>query len=190
MTNVLPAALQALRTTVAGVPADAWRRPTPCANWTVTQVLQHAAGDQLAWAATVGTGPMPDFDPFQPSGTLDGGAAELVERALGAATTAWSAVDADAAELPTPLPQGKLPVETAANACALDAAVHAWDIAVATGQPSPLTPELAGPILEAARAVVEPLRGWGAYAPALAARPGDGPVEELLRYLGRDPRWS
>jgi uncharacterized protein (TIGR03086 family) len=79
---------------------------------------------------------------------------------------------------------------TAANACALDAAVHAWDIAVATGQPSPLTDELAGPILEAAKAVVEPLRGWGAYAPELPAEPGDGPVEALLRYLGRDPRWS
>jgi hypothetical protein len=67
---------------------------------------------------------------------------------------------------------------------------HAWDIAVATGQPSPLTPELAGPLLDAARTIVEPLRGWGAYAPELAAEPGDGPVEALLRYLGRDPRWS
>jgi uncharacterized protein (TIGR03086 family) len=196
MTNVLPAALQALRTTVAGVPAGAWERPTPCANWNVTQVLQHAAGDQLAWAATVGTSSMPDFDPFQPSGTLDGSAAELVERAVAAATDAWSGTAVWSAtgpvdgELPTPLPQGKLPAETAANACALDAAVHAWDIAVATGQPSPLTDELAGPILEAAKAVVEPLRGWGAYAPELPAESGDGSVEALLRYLGRDPRWS
>ncbi len=190
MTNVLPAALEALRTTVAGVPGDAWDRTTPCANWDVTQVLQHAAGDQLAWAGTVGTGPMPDFNPFEPSGTLDGTPAELADRALSAATAAWSAVDPADAELPTPLPQGKLPAETAANACALDAAVHAWDIAVATGQPSPLTPELAGPLLAAARVIVEPLRGWGAYAPELAAEPADGPVETLLRYLGRDPRWS
>ncbi|MGI5151672.1 hypothetical protein ACQEVC_35830 [Plantactinospora sp. CA-294935] len=31
----------------------------------------------------------------------------------------------------------------AAAACALDAAVHAWDIAVVTGQPTPLTVALA-----------------------------------------------
>src|SRR5437879_1119050 len=114
MTNVLPAALEARRTTVAGVPADACERPTPCANWCVPPVLPPAAGDRLAWAAPVGTGPMPDFDPFQPSGTLDGGAAELVERALTAANAAWSAVDPGDGELPTPLPQDKLPAETAA----------------------------------------------------------------------------
>lgn len=196
MTNVLPAALEALRTTVAGVPDGAWGRPTPCREWTATQVLQHAAGDQLAWAGTVGAGPMPDFDPFQPSGQLDGTPAELVDRAVTAATAAWSttagwsAAGPVDAELPTPLPQGTLPAETAANACALDAAVHAWDIALGTGQPSPLTPELAGPLLDAARAIVEPLRGWGAYAAELPAASGDGPVEELLRYLGRDPHWS
>jgi hypothetical protein len=45
---------------------------------------------------------------------------------------------------PTPFPPvPQLPAQLAAAACALDAAVHAWDIAVATGQPSPLTAELA-----------------------------------------------
>ena len=37
-----------LRAAVAGVPADGWQRPTPCAEWNVTQVLQHAALDQRA----------------------------------------------------------------------------------------------------------------------------------------------
>ena len=36
---------------------------------------------------------------------------------------------------------------------------------------------------------VEPLRGF-AYAPALPAAEGDGPVEALLRYLGRSPSWT
>ncbi|GAA0924646.1 hypothetical protein GCM10009558_036890 [Virgisporangium aurantiacum] len=89
--------------------------------------------------------------------------------------------------MPTPLPQGALPAWLAAGACALDAGVHAWDIAVATGQPSPLTPELAGPLMVAARAIVEPLRAYGAYAPALPAADGDDEVAALLRYLGRKP---
>ena len=72
--------------------------------------------------------------------------------------------------MPTPLPQGALPVWLAAGACALDAGVHAWDIAVATGQPSPLTPNLAGPLMVAARAIVEPLRAYGAYASSLPVK--------------------
>jgi hypothetical protein len=45
-------------------------------------------------------------------------------------------------------------------------------------------------LLPVARAIVEPLRQYGAYAPALEPADNDGPVAELLRYLGRDPRWS
>jgi hypothetical protein len=41
----------------------------------------------------------------------------------------------------------------------------------------------------AARAVVEPLRQHGGYAPALAPEAGDDTLAELLRYLGRDPIW-
>src|SRR6202000_3457401 len=48
---------------------------TPCADWTVTQVLQHAAGDQLAWAAALGVGGGPSANPFAASGQLDGSVA-------------------------------------------------------------------------------------------------------------------
>jgi hypothetical protein len=82
-----------------------------------------------------------------------------------------------------------LPATTAAAVCALDAAVHAWDIAVATSQRSPLTPALAAVLLAAAPAVADPLRGW-AYADALTPTEDDDEVARLLRYLGRDPGWS
>jgi hypothetical protein len=78
----------------------------------------------------------------------------------------------------------------AAGACALDAAVHAWDVAVATGQESPLGAELAGELLPVAQNLVEPLRAYGVYAAALPAEPGDDDVASLLRYLGRRPDWS
>ncbi|MCX4818685.1 hypothetical protein OG883_01955 [Streptomyces sp. NBC_01142] len=87
------------------------------------------------------------------------------------------------------LPPNKMPAALGASACALDAAVHAWDIAVATGQPSPLTPELASDLLGAARQFVEPLRAF-AFAPVVPAEPGDDAVAELLKYLGRRPDWA
>ena len=97
---------------------------------------------------------------------------------------------ADDPAVPVPLPQGRLGAAVAVGACALDAAVHAWDIAVATGQPSPLDAALAAQLHEVAREIVEPLRGF-AYASALPALPGDdGEPGSLQRYLGRDPHWA
>ncbi len=165
--DVLDTAHEALRKVVGGVPAPDWGLPTPCAEWNVTQVLQHAAGDQVAWASVVADVPSPGANPFEPSGKLDEAPDHVVVVAL----------------------EPMLPVQTAAAACALDAAVHAWDIAVATGQPSPLSPALAAVLMTAASAVAEPLRGW-AYADALETAAGDDEVAQLLRYLGRDPAWT
>ncbi|WFF00423.1 TIGR03086 family metal-binding protein [Micromonospora sp. WMMD964] len=187
---VLGEAHKALRTAVEGVPADAWDRPTPCDQWTVTQVLQHATGDQLAFASAIVGGPGPTEDPFAPSGRIEGDKMVDLRAALDASARAWASVADDNPQVPTPLPQGKLPAPVGAVACALDAAVHAWDIATATGQSSPLGEDLARPLLVVARQIVEPLRNYGAYAPAITTDPEADEVSVLLAYLGRDPQWS
>lgn len=185
---VLDAAHAALRTAVAGV--TDWSAPTPCSAWNVTQVLQHATGDQLGFAAAITGSGGPTEDPFAPSGVLAGDPVELAEAAMSAAAGAWSRVGPEVTDAPVPVPPGTLPAAVGAGACALDAAVHAWDIAVAGGHPSPLTPELARDLHAVAMQIVEPLRGYGAYAPALPAEDGDDEAAALLRYLGRDPRWT
>jgi uncharacterized protein (TIGR03086 family) len=186
--NVMTESLDLLQAAAMMISDKNTKAPTPCADWTVTQVLQHAAGDQLAWSAALGVGSGPAENPFAPSGHLDGSAADLLTPALAAARTAWAGIGHDQPAVPTPLPQGELPAEVAAAACALDAAVHAWDIAAALGQPGFLSDELAAQLLPA-RTIIEPLRQYGAYAAALAPQPGGGDSAELLRYLGRDPQW-
>ena len=189
--TVLTTALDALRhvTTVA-VDTDRLDDPTPCSAWTVAQVLFHAAGDQHAWASTVGAGSLPSYNPFDPPRRLDDGVQDTIAKAIEAATGAWAGVDPTASSVRTPLPPvPEMAPALAAAACALDAAVHAWDVAVATGQPTPLTTELAEQLLPAARATAEPLRGF-AYAPALPVQADDDPATALLRYLGRDPLWT
>jgi uncharacterized protein (TIGR03086 family) len=187
--TILNGAHEALRTAVLGVAAEDWDRPTPCSDWTATQVLQHAAGDQIGFAAFITGGPGPSENPFAPSGKLDGSPLVVAEEAMKASAEAWATVDRDAQEVSVPVPPGKMPAELGVGACALDAAIHAWDIAVATGQPSPLTPELARELMPVATGIVEPLRAFGAYAPALEAEDGDDDVAALLRYLGRRPDW-
>ncbi|MEN0137828.1 MAG: TIGR03086 family metal-binding protein [Rhodococcus sp. (in: high G+C Gram-positive bacteria)] len=187
--DVLDAAHAMLRTVVRGVDAAGWGRPTPCDQWTVTQVLQHAAGDQLGFASAITGGPGPAEDPFAPSGTLGADPVEFLDFSLRAAADAWASIDAAAESVATPLPQGALTPRIGVGACALDAAVHAWDIAVATGQPSPLSPLVASELLVVAREIVEPLRQYGVYAPVVEGSDGDE-VAALLRYLGRRPDWA
>jgi uncharacterized protein (TIGR03086 family) len=186
--NVMTESLDLLQTAAAMITGANGKTPTPCSEWTVIQVLQHAAGDQLAWSAALGVGSGPAENPFAPSGQLDGSAGDLLEPALATARTAWAGISHDQEAVPTPLPQGELPAEVAAAACALDAAVHAWDIAAALGQPGFLPGGLAAELLPA-QVIIEPLRQFGAYAAAQPPQPGDDHAAELLRYLGRDPQW-
>jgi uncharacterized protein (TIGR03086 family) len=185
--DILDEARTMLRTAVAGVPADSWNLPTPCEQWTAAQVLQHAALDQLVWASVLSGAAMPGENPFAPSGQLDGEPVAYADQALDASVGAWTAIDTE--KVLSPLPQGEMAPELAAGAAALDAAIHAWDIAVATGQGSPLTPELARSLMPVATSIVEPLRAYGAYAAALEP-PTTNDDAVLLSYLGRSPNWT
>src|SRR5215208_1427113 len=68
--SILDRAHEALRAAVGGVAEDQWTAATPCENWTVAQVLQHAVGDQQAYAGMLTGAGFPDFDPFAPTGEL------------------------------------------------------------------------------------------------------------------------
>ncbi|WP_067667761.1 TIGR03086 family metal-binding protein [Nocardia miyunensis] len=187
--EVLATSHRALADAVAGTDAEHLNAITPCSEWTVAQVIQHAAADQRAYAAALGVGPGPAYDPFAPSGTLDDPAA-LIAAALEESSTAWATVTDETESVPTPLPHGELPTPTAAVMCALDAAVHAWDITTATGRPAALTDGDSIHFLTAATGLVEPLRQWGAFAAIVPGRESDSPAHRLLRYLGRNPEWT
>jgi uncharacterized protein (TIGR03086 family) len=186
----LDASHHALRAVVGTLADSDLDRPTPCSQWSVAQVLRHAAGDQIGYAAFLGAGPGPDEDPFAPSATPPQDPKAFLEEALTRSAAAWAAVDPETEEVAVPVPPNKLSARVGAGACALDAAVHAWDIAMGAGRPSPLTPELSAELLEVARQIVEPLRQYGVYAAELTVEPGDDAEAVLLRYLGRDPRWT
>ena len=188
--DVLDEAQAMLRAAVAGVPADGWQRPTPCSEWNVTQVLQHAALDQGAWAAVISGRQPSGENPFAPTGRLGAEPVAYVEAALDASEPAWAAVSRDGEPVPTPLPSGPMAPADAAGAAALDAAIHAWDIAVATGQDSPLTTGLARTLTPVATSIVEPLRQYGAYAAAVEPRASADSATALLCYLGRSPTWT
>ncbi|WP_027341151.1 TIGR03086 family metal-binding protein [Hamadaea tsunoensis] len=185
--SILDRAHDALRSATSGV--RDWGVGSPCDQWTVAQVLQHAAGDQIAYAAAITGGAGPAENPFTPSGHIEGEPAALIEEAIGRSAAAFATLSAGQADVPTPIPPHAMSAEMAAGAAAMDAAVHAWDIAVATGQASPLDDDMAAELLPVARELVEPLRGWGAFKAAIDA-PAAGAAAELLLFLGRRPEWQ
>jgi uncharacterized protein (TIGR03086 family) len=178
-----------LRTAVLGVSGGSWGGRTPCTEWTVRQVLNHARLDQLAYAGAVTGEPgMPPSDPFRPVDGFGGAPLDELDEALAASASAWATVSFDAPNAPTPI--GALPPWVGAGACALDAAVHGWDIAVATGQDLPLPEELAEQLALTAAQIVDFIRdSYHVYAPALDGPANAGHADTLLRFLGRDPGW-
>jgi len=88
------------------------------------------------------------------------------------------------------VPRLRSPGRLSGRGAALDAAVHAWGIAVATGQPSRLTPPLAHAVRPVAVQLVEPLRACRYYGPAIQPTPGADETVLLLNYLGRRENWT
>jgi uncharacterized protein (TIGR03086 family) len=177
-----------LREVVAAVPGTAWAAPTPCSEWTVRQVLNHARVDQQAYGLVL-TGDRPDSDPFHPADALDGDPVAALDKVLRAVADGYARLPADADQVPTPL--GPMPLPFAAATAAMDAAVHAWDIAAATGRNRPLGADLAEGIWPAADRLVDQLRdAYQVFAPALKMKDEYDRAETLLAFLGRDPHWT
>ncbi|MDI2127258.1 TIGR03086 family metal-binding protein [Yinghuangia seranimata] len=175
-----------LRAAVRGVPADAWGSATPCDEWTVRQVLNHARLDQQALLIQIAQiGPM--SDPFEPEDAVAADPYAELDGILTAAMAAWEAVR-DQEVVQTPM--GPMPPTAATAAAALDAGLHAWDIARGTGQDLPLSDELADGLGDIANHLIPFVRdSFGKYA---AEVPTDaaGPAAALLAFSGRDPLWS
>lgn len=178
-----------LRTVVRGVPADAWGNPTPCSEWTVRQVFNHARLDQLALVMQI-TDIGPLSDPFSPEDAVGGDPLADLGSALLTATTAWES-GRQAEFVPTPM--GPMPATVGTAAGALDAALHAWDIAVATGQreSAPLSDELAAGLEDIANQIVDFVRNsFGKYGPVVEVGPDASPADKLLGFSGRNPAWT
>ncbi|MFJ1807321.1 MULTISPECIES: TIGR03086 family metal-binding protein [unclassified Streptomyces] len=187
-TEVLLRAHDYLREVVAAVGDEQWGVATPCDAWTARQVLNHARIDQQGYGLAL-TGGQPDSDPFHPADAFDGDPTAELAKVLDAVAGAYARLPADTEQVPTPL--GPLPLPLAVGAAAMDAAVHAWDIAVATGQDRPLPAATAEGIRPTAEHLVDHLRdAFGVFAPARETPNGHDPAATLLAFLGRDPRWS
>jgi len=157
---------------------DAWDAPTPCADWTVRQLVDHvievnrSALEASGWPIAVS-----DTDDIAEQWT-----------AL-AAQVAQAMDDPTYAAAPTPSPFGELAFKQLAGGVILhDVLVHTWDLARATGQSENLDPEAVASAHAKMRPFDQFLRGPGMFGPAVSAPDDTDDQTQLLAFVGRHVR--
>ena len=171
---------------VNAVAAGQWGDPTPCAEWSVRDLANHVAGEDL-W-----TTPLMRGDTIEEVGSRFDGDLLGDDPIRSALDAAWEAKETVAQELPgratVHLSYGEEKAGEYVLQLAADHLIHGWDIAVATGGDVRLDPHL---VTEVAAWFSEREHLYR-QAGAIAARP---PAEadaqsQLLAAFGRDPRWG
>jgi len=155
-------------------------RPTPCAAWDLGRLLAHLEDGLGAFEEAAG-GSVSRWPAPSSERRVDG----LRRRA----TTVLGAWVGAPDTLPARVRLGDADLDTALllHTAALEVAVHAHDVAVATnpGTPRPLPEELARGLLLVAREVVGPGDRPGRFAAPRRTRADQTSAELLLGYLGR-----
>ncbi len=154
---------------------DQSRAATPCPEWDVAALVRHVVGGNQRVQELAGEQPvaLPD---------------EPASAHLVSAAAAQQVFDApDGLTRPFKLPFATLPGSAFIGIRSTDAFAHAWDLAVATGQPIELDDELATQLLEVSRRLLVPeLRGEGRpFGDEQPCPPGRRPTDQLAAFLGR-----
>ncbi|GGU92013.1 hypothetical protein GCM10010211_68520 [Streptomyces albospinus] len=166
---------------VAAVRPDDLRRPTPCAGWTVRQLLDHMVWESLMAASIAEGAPRDDH-------TADHLGDDHVAAFEGSARTAL-AVFTGSGMLHRTFGPYEAPGGLLVQQVTVELLAHGWDLARAIGAPTDLAPEAAAETLEAARLIygAAPRTEGSSFAPERAAPPGATGADRLAAYLGRSP---
>jgi uncharacterized protein (TIGR03086 family) len=160
---------------VAGIDPTDLDLPTPCAEYTVRDLLEHMRTGALAFAAAFRGEQPPAPDNADPLTGVMPALAGLVD-----AMTAPGALDGTVT-----VAFGALPAEHAARFVALDGLVHGWDLAQATGQPYAPPDELITEVTTFAHQAIDAMRETERFGPAQPAPADASPIDALAAFTGR-----
>jgi uncharacterized protein (TIGR03086 family) len=186
LVDVLGKALKQTGTAIASVRPEQAGLPTPCSSWDVRALVNHIVYDARMFADTARGLPRPpageDLIDDDWSAAFEATAAELL--------AVWRRPGATEGTIT--LPQGEVPKTWRLGQQIANFAVHAWDVARATGQPTALDPEVGRLALDWGRANLKPeFRGEEAsgkvFGPEVPVA-DDAPLyDRLAGFFGRNP---
>ena len=168
---------------VRAVGSNQWGAPTPCTRWTVRDLVNHLTVEQL-WVPPLMEGATVEEigDRFE-GDQLGDDPLGVWRRAAAAARGAFARPGA--LDSTVGLSAGPTPAVEYCSQMAMDAAVHTWDLARATGGDTRIAPEL----VAFARREVEPyadrLSASGLFDPPVKVSDSADEQTKLLALLGR-----
>ncbi|MFB8005008.1 TIGR03086 family metal-binding protein [Nocardia sp. NPDC056000] len=182
----LSRALDQLGALIADVRPEQAGLPTPCAAWTVRDLVNHVVDETYRFAESVETGRRGSSDGDYVGAEWDSAFAMAAARLRAA----WRAPNA--MERTHTFPGGAVPAAWAIGQQTTEFAIHAWDIAKATGQSLELDPELGELALGWARENLVPqVRGAEAdgfhIAPVVTTSDDARLYDRLAAFGGRQP---
>jgi uncharacterized protein (TIGR03086 family) len=182
---------------VSTVTIEDLSRVTPCADWSLADLLTHMTAQHRGFAAAArGHGADPAI--WQPATVADAVAADPAGSYAAAAAEvidAFAGVDElDAAfALPEFGPGATFPGSLAIGFHFVDYVVHDWDVARTMGHPFELPADVVAAVLPIALAVpdAEFRAADGApFGPSIQTRDQANDLDRILAYLGRSPQWT
>jgi uncharacterized protein (TIGR03086 family) len=162
-----------------------WNRPTPCAGWTIRDVLGHLA-TTMAIGISVMQGREPAWpDAARPGELVEGDPAEFWRGTVMRVRDALRTADL-ARLMETPL--GRT-VADDLSIPVIDLYVHAWDLGVAAG----IAVEIPADVIDYAHTYIDPLPGEmirganRAFGPQIPVQASATPTDRFIAWTGRRP---
>lgn len=150
---------------------------TPCAAFTVRDILEHMIGGATMFAAA-----FRGMTPTEPAG----GSEPLAAFPVALGNLRDSVGSPGALDRTIAAPFGEVPGDTFARFVALDGLLHGWDIATATGQPyDPSAAVVAAVDTFARQTISDDMRANGMFASPVDPPLGASPIVRLAAFTGR-----
>ncbi len=175
---------------IAATRPDQATLPTPCRSWDVRTLVGHVVRDVEQFTATAsGEAWMPNDD----DDAIGDDWSSAYRSAGDALLAAWRRAGVVGRTIERPF--GTLPATWFVGQQIADLVVHAWDIAMATAQPTEFDQDLGERSLEWATQNLRPeYRGdeasGRAFGPEVPVPEDAGAHDRLVGFFGRDPGWA
>jgi uncharacterized protein (TIGR03086 family) len=172
---------------VLAVQDDQWAAPTPCDEWTVTDLVAHLVDEQLWVPPLLGGHELAEATKIVESTrrTTDGSPKDAWQEAARASLHA--VMEPGAIDRSVELSRGSTPASEYINEMVFDLTVHAWDLGVAIGSGDPLPDDVVRYALDGVKSMGD-LSGSGLFRPPVSVPDDASELDRLVGITGREPR--
>jgi len=168
---------------VRAVPSDRWSAATPCADWSVRDLVNHVTGEHL-WAPHLLAGEtIAQVGDRYDGDVLGESPVAAWERAAQGSRAAWLTASPDAV---VHLSFGDNPALEYGQQMLSDLVIHGWDLARGAGLDETMEPTAVAPVLVYLGANAKSWAEAGIFA-APVEIDSDDPAKRLIALSGRTP---